>query len=126
MIKRKNSMKTSEDIERRIILGGNCMLPPGMGKIDVLVPILNLVDREEEFMLDLHYSIWQTRTWKFDEAASLASKIIKKIENRREFVELEAKDRLPNVDNMVSDWILGLEMIQGYPARDNIIQWFRD
>lgn len=119
-------MQTVEDVNNRIVICDECVLPLEMGKVDVLVPILNLDGQEEDLLLDLHYSLYEAKTWKFNEVVALVSEILRKIQIHKDFVALEASERLPDMGpNLASSWILGFEMIRDYAVKGDTIYWKR-
>ena len=123
-------MNTVEDVNNRIVLNGDILLPKMMGKIDVLSPILNLQDREEDLVLDLHYSLSNKRTWNAHEARVVAYGISQKMINRWDYVQEEICNRFNMTGTgeslvVINDWKNGLETIATWPLGDDTIFWER-
>ena len=120
-------MSTVEDVNNRIVVCGEWVLPKMMGKIDVLSPILFLEGREEEFVLDLHYSLSRKRVWNATEVHSISTKILEKLSENSEDVHQEICQRFELTDgsDIFNDWIRGLQDLAHLTCQDPEIFWER-
>lgn len=106
-------MKSVDDIAYPIIVNDSILLPLHMVKVDVLSPILNLRDDEEDLVFDLHYSLNFKRTWKHELLQKNASSILKRIKINRHAVIEQVKQRLAECDpeTVVNEWLDGFQIL---------------
>ena len=120
-------MNTVEDVRNRIVILDQWVLPVMMGKIDVLSPILSLWDREEDLVLDLHYSLFKRRVWNGEEARKVSISILGKMGAQEELVRSGISERFKESDHFgtLEDWREGLEILVRLASEVSEIHWER-
>lgn len=120
-------MNTVENVRNRIVILDQWVLPVMMGKIDVSSPILSLWDREEDLVLDLHYSLSKRRVWTGEEAGKVSISILEKMRDQEELVRLGICERFQESDHSgtFEDWREGLEMLARLASEVSEIYWER-
>lgn len=118
---------TVEDVYNRIVGLNRWVLPVMMGKIEVLSPILDLCDREEDLVLDLHDSLSKKRVWAGEEASRVSTCILEKMGDHEKLVRSGISERFKESDysNTFEDWREGLQTLARLASEVSEIYWER-